>query len=207
MREGSDILDLIIEKNIKFSIIICDESHKLRNSTTQLYHGMDKLLAFADCAVFMSATPIMIDEDNLYNQLHLLDPYNYDNPQIFRNRLQLNKPFLRALSQLNEGAPLSRIASELESAEVVTTTTINDIETHQISKVSDTFSDWPIYKNIIRNLHSGNDTHALRAQLQFDLSEMNPMNTVFSRTRKREVTQDMTQAERTRIQRACLFRQ
>ncbi len=44
IRENSDILKYIEDKNIKFSIIICDESHKLRNSNTLIYHGAEKIL-------------------------------------------------------------------------------------------------------------------------------------------------------------------
>ena len=73
IRDTSEILRLVEEKNIKFSIIVCDESHKLRNSNTLIYHGAERLLLASDSVVFMSATPIMIDEFNLYNQLHLLD--------------------------------------------------------------------------------------------------------------------------------------
>ena len=196
IRETSEILKVIEEKNIKFSIIVCDESHKLRNNTTLIYHGAERLLQVSNSVVFMSATPIMIDEFNLYNQLHLLDEDLYDNPEVFRNNIQLNRPFVRALSQLNSGADLGGIAKELAASEVTTYNTINDIETTQNFLIKDYFRDYPIYQDIIQLMTKGVDTPAVRAQLQFNLSEMSPMNTIFSRTRKREVTQDWTQAER-----------
>ena len=62
--------------------------------------------------------------------------------------------------------------------------------------VDDYFREYPIYQRIIQNLTSGSDDYALRAKIQYDLSEMSPMSTIFSRTRKREVTQDWSQAER-----------
>ncbi|MCQ2246555.1 MAG: DEAD/DEAH box helicase [Bacteroidaceae bacterium] len=196
IQEASDILKYIEEKNIKFSLIVCDESHKLRNNNTLKYRGAEKLLLASDSVVFMSATPIMIDEYNLYNQLHLLDADMYDNPEVFRNNIQLNRPFVRALSQLNSGAALTSIAEELENSEVTTYNTINDIESEQNFKIGDYFKEYPIYQDIISSLQSGKDTPSLRAQIQFNLSEMSPMNTIFSRTRKREVTQDWSQAER-----------
>jgi len=201
IRESSDILKYIEEKGVKFSIIVCDESHKLRNSDTLIYHGAEKLLLNADSVVFMSATPIMIDEFNLYNQLHLLDADIYDNPEVFRNNLQLNRPFIRALSMLNSGVSFDVIANELSSSEVTTYNTINDYVTSKIVKISSYFKDYPIYRSIINVLTEGKDTPSTRAQLQFNLSEMSPMNTVFSRTRKREVTQDWTQAERNPVTR------
>lgn len=196
IRDTSEILKVIDERNIKFSIIVCDESHKLRNNNTMIYHGAERLLIASDSVVFMSATPIMIDEFNLYNQLHLLDADMYDNPEVFRNNVQLNRPFVRALNQLNSGANLRSIANELSSSEVTTYNTINDIESTQNFLICDYFKDYPIYQDIMQLLTQGYDTPAIRAQLQFNLSEMSPMNTIFSRTRKREVTQDWSQAER-----------
>ena len=196
IRDNSDIIKVIEERNIKFSIIVCDESHKLRNSNTLIYRGAERLLLTSDSVVFMSATPIMIDEFNLYNQLHLLDADMYDNPEVFRNNIQLNRPFVRALSQLNSGANLRIIAQELSTSEVTTYNTIGDIETTQDFQIGDYFKDYPIYQDIITQLTKRDDTPSLRAQLQYNLSEMSPMNTIFSRTRKREVTQDWSHAER-----------
>ncbi len=196
IREASDIIKYIEQKNIKFSIIICDESHKLRNNTTLIYHGAEKILLSSDSVVFMSATPIMIDENNLYNQLHLLDSDMYDNPEVFRNNIQLNRPFVRALSMLNSGADLKAIANDLSSAEVITYNTINDIETQVKVRIADYFKDYPIYQEIMKELTTSKDTASVRAKIQYNLSEMSPMSTIFSRTRKREVTQDWSQAER-----------
>ena len=196
IRDKSEILSLIEERNIKFSIIVCDESHKLRNDNTQIYHGAERLMMASNSVVFMSATPIMINEFNLYNQLHLLDADLYDNKEVFRNNIQLNRPFVRALTKLNNGVSLLSIADELSSAEVTTYNTINDIETPQIFRIKEYFKDYPIFQDIMRMLTQGIDSPAIRAQLQFNLSEMSPMNTIFSRTRKREVTQDWSQAER-----------
>ena len=196
IRDDSDIIKVIEDRKIKFSIIVCDESHKLRNSTTLVYHGAKRLLLSSDSVVFMSATPIMIDETNLYNQLHLLDANMYDNPEVFRNNIQLNRPFVKALSQLNSGVNLQTIAQELSTSEVTTYNTIGDIETTQDFKIGDYFKDYPVYQNIVDQLTKREDTPLLRAQLQYNLSEMSPMNSIFSRTRKREVTQDWSQAER-----------
>lgn len=196
IRTDSDIINFIEQQGIKFSLVVCDESHKLRNNGTLIYRGATKLMLFADSAVFMSATPIMINIDNLYNQLHLLDPNLYDNPEVFRNNVNLNHPFVAAMSQLNAGGSLIKIADELQNAEVTTHNTINDIDNTQDYFIKDYFKDYPVYQEIVTDLTSGEDTPAIRARIQYNLSEMSPMNSIFSRTRKREVTQDWSQAER-----------
>jgi hypothetical protein len=52
-----------------------------------------------------------------------------------------------------------------------------------------------MYQEIQRMLH-GEDNMKNRARLQYLISSMSMMNGIFSRTRKREVTTDMSQAER-----------
>lgn len=196
IRENSDIINYIGKSNIKFGLIVCDESHKLRNNTTQLYRGAQTLLINADSVVFMSATPIMIDVNNLYYQLSLLDADTYNHPEVFRNNVQLNRPFVRALSQLNAGVNLNSIADELRTSNVDIINVINDVERIMTVRVDEYFREYPIYQRIMQNLTTGIDNYALRAKIQYDLSEMSPMSTIFSRTRKREVTQDWSQAER-----------
>ncbi|MBQ0020226.1 MAG: DEAD/DEAH box helicase family protein [Bacteroidales bacterium] len=195
VRDESDVTQYIIENNIKFSCIVCDESHKLRNSNTHVYAGAKQILLNADSVVLMSATPIMIDEENLFNQLRLLDGEHYDNYEVFANNLQFNKPFVRALSRLNKGDSLPEIAEELENAEVVTYNTINEVTTSSVTTIKSLIPKYRLLERILENLNSGEDTPAMRAKLQYDLAEMSPMNTIFSRTRKKEVE---TREEQTR---------
>ncbi len=195
IRNNSELVKSIEDKGVKFSIIVCDESHKLRNNGTQVYRGAEKLLMYADSVVFMSATPIMINEDNLYNQLHLLDANIYDNQEVFRNNLQLNAPFVNALSLLNRGCDFKTIKNKLESSKVVTYNMINDVYIPQQVIIDDYFKDYPIYQEIKTGL-SSTDTAATRAKIQYNLAEMSPMSTIFSRTRKKDVTKDWSQAKR-----------
>lgn len=196
IRNGSEIIKLVEERGIKFSLIVCDESHRLRNSNTLVYHGASKLLLHADSAVFMSATPIMIGLDNLYNQLNLLDPNVYDNYEVFSNNVRLNRPFVTAMNRLNAGASLISIDKELENSVVTTYNTVRSLDTENEYTIKDYFKDYPIYQEIVKDLKGGIDTPSVRARIQYNLSEMSPMNTIFSRTRKREVTADWSQAER-----------
>ena len=196
IREENDIIKYIEEKNIKFSIIVCDESHRLRNDNTHIYKGASKLLTHSSSVVFMSATPIMLKEENLYNQLHLLDPEIFNNQEVFENNIQLNQPFVRALSSVCNGVPLPVIAKQLSSSEVTTYVKIGDLTMPTRNVIDKYFADYPIFKKIIEDLHSKEDTPKVRARLQHNMSEMSPMNSIFSRTRKRDVTQDWSQAER-----------
>lgn len=195
---NKDLIAFMEERQVKFSVIVCDESHRLRNDNTQLYKGAKKVLQMGDSVVFMSATPIMLNEENLFNQLKLLDPDVYDEYEIFLNNLHLNTPFVKALTQLNDGVKWKEIKKQLMEAETVTYNIINDIPTPVEVKINEYFSDYPIYKEIIKDL-SSEDNPVLRAKIQYNLSEMSPMSTIFSRTRKKDVTRDWSQAERNTV--------
>lgn len=194
-KKSADLLS-ILDDGKRFDLIICDEAHKLRNHTTLTYQGMQNLVRPAAAVIFLTATPIMISDRNLYNLLHLLDEYRFSEYQMFENTLQANKPFIKALSMLNNSIPLKEIADFLQNETVVIRTEINERVIVQNYKLSELNSDIRLYGKILDGCYNGEDSPHLRARLQYDISSLSPMNNIFSRTRKRDVTTDLSQAER-----------
>ena len=138
----------------------------------------------------------MINEENLYNLLHLLDNSRYFNYEIFRNRMNENRPFVEAITNLNHSVALSDIYKKLITTNVSASFSANEVIIFtKSSNIAELYKDDPIFEEIKDLLH-GKDTPKVRARLQYLLATMSVMNTVFSRTRKREVTTDMSQAER-----------
>jgi len=192
----TNIADYLSENDFKFSLVLCDEAHKMRNKETQTYKGAEIIMSQADAAVFLTATPVMISTENLYNLLHLLDNTRYYNYQIFDNRLQENRPFVDALTDLNHHVALPTIAKTLDEAEIVTRFFSDEVEIYSsITTVGKVFAEDKMYQEIQRMLH-GEDNMKNRARLQYLISSMSMITSVFSRTRKREVTTDLSQAER-----------
>lgn len=197
--EHTNSLIEFLQKNEhrKYSFVLCDEAHKLRNKDTQTYRGATGLLDYADAIVFLTATPIMLGMDDLYNLLHLLEPLKYDNKEVFRSIINANRPFIRALQLLNRNASLDEIKEVLTTSEIEIEYQIGDdtVEFGSIS-ISDEYKDIPLYKHIIEELNQ-EDTFKLRAQLQIDISSMSHINNIFSRTRKRDIsTEERQQTER-----------
>ena len=194
--EQNLLLNYLNLNSKKFSFILCDEAHKMRNETTQTYKGAEKIMSTADAAVFLTATPIMISERNLYNLLHLLDIQRFSNYSIFEQGLRENAPFIRALTDLTTNKSLKEIANDLANSEIIVKQEVNErvhIERHL---VKDHFKEFPLFKRIIERMSFEEDSLMLRSQLQYDIMSMSQMNKTFSRTRKREVTTDWSQAER-----------
>ncbi|MBR4546934.1 MAG: DEAD/DEAH box helicase family protein [Paludibacteraceae bacterium] len=198
-RRVNEFIDSLIEKGYRISLTVCDEAHKMRNSETQTYRGAERLMDCTDAALFLTATPVMISTENLYNLLHLLDNAKYYNYQIFDNLLEENKPFVKALSDVNSGVALPKIAKQL--ADSIITTRYWDADgqvvlSSETKTVQERFYQYPIYQRIMDSLLNCEDTHALRAQLQQHISSMSVMNNIFSRTRKVQVIADLSQAVR-----------
>ena len=197
-KETTNLVSYLTESSNRFSLVLCDEAHKMRNRETQTYKGAEIIMSTADAALFLTATPVMISEENLYNLLHLLDNTRYFNYQIFLNRMAENRPFVEALTCLNnDKMPLKDILTQLVTSIVEVSFSANDSEIYSSkNKIADLFQNDPVFKEIIELMKGEEDTKKIRARLQYLLSSMSVMNTVFSRTRKREVTTDMSQAER-----------
>lgn len=190
------LIEYLMEHPQRFSMVLCDEAHKMRNRETQTYKGAEVLMNLADTALFLTATPVMISQENLYNLLHLLDNSRFFRYDIFENRMAENRPFIKALSQVNNNVPLKKIKEQLLMSEVKQHYYSNEQEIFsEYTTIHDIFQKDPIFQEIM-DLCDGEDNTKVRARLQYLFSSMSMMNSVFSRTRKREVTTDFSQTER-----------
>lgn len=195
----NDFHDLIKKLNCKIDLLVCDEAHRIRNASTLIHKGIQNIMNITDAALFLTATPIMISRENLFNLLKLLDESEYGDYQIFENTMRVNEPFVKALNRLNRGDKLVDIANELRNTEVLTERFIGEDGGYHWSEkktIEERFKEIPLYNIIIDSLINKPDTNETRVQLQFDISSLSKLNNIFSRTRKREVTQDWSQATR-----------
>jgi superfamily II DNA or RNA helicase len=77
-------------------MVIVDESHYMRNPETQTAKLGRLLRAVTDYMVLLSATPINLKEDDLFQQLNLVDPDFFTHSGSFPDVLRANEPLLRA---------------------------------------------------------------------------------------------------------------
>lgn len=195
-KERQNLNEFLSENDFNFSLVLCDEAHKLRNNNTQTYKGAEIIMSRTNASLFLTATPVMINTENLYNLLHLLDNTRYYEFQVFDNMLQQNKPFIEALSAVSRNESFEEIYRNLGSSEFYTKFSSDEKEIYSVpTTVENAFQDDLLYQEICKVL-KGSDTYKSRARLQYLLSKMSVMNNIFSRTRKREVKTDMSQAER-----------
>lgn len=195
-------INIIKNSGMTFSLVLCDEAHKVRNVSTATHRGVDMIASQTKSMVMLTATPIMIDDKNLYNLLHILAPVQFDNDIEFHNSLSLNQPFLQALRELRTTRPLEEICSDLQSATIQLQYRFYDDDSGaeyyrpQSVKISEYYANNPLYQRCVATMISGEDNLSIRAKLQFDITSMSELNSIFSRTRRREITTDWSQAER-----------
>ena len=187
LRRKPSLVEFLRDNKIRQSVVICDESHRLRNESTQSYRGAETLLEQSNAVIFLTATPVMIKEENLYNQMHLLCPEKYSNKLVFKNRMAQGRPFVLALSALSAGRGLEQTWQDLCDSEIVRdVSNSEDFPDFRKESVALAFSDDPIYKRIKDLFHSP-DTPKTRVELKRNLMKMSAIQNEYTRTTKKQV--------------------
>jgi superfamily II DNA or RNA helicase len=80
-----------------FDLVVIDEAHYLRNPTTA-NNRIGRLVRDASrYLLLLTATPVQIDNSNLYQLLKLISPDDFFNESIFKEMLDANAPVVKAL--------------------------------------------------------------------------------------------------------------
>ena len=177
-RELALKLSELAEGDPVFDLVIIDEAHHLRNSQTQLHQLGQLIRNVSDHAVFLSATPIHLRNNDLLAQLSLLDPGSFalDNEKqslrAFENLLEANRPIMAAreyLSGNDNRAEASRI--------------IQNAKNNELLSNSRTLS------SCLNYLKSGTEplSNAERSDLLAKLDTANLLSNIVTRTRRRDV--------------------
>ena len=180
-RERS-VLNFLEQQNIRYSLVVCDEAHHVRNMETARRASIDRLLRRTDATLFLTATPIMLGRRNLFSLLNLLNSQRYSYEESFESELEHVEPLVRAVSALNANRPFIEIKEDLE----------NSIPEDDYIRTLTGFT------NVMRLLDS-EDNAKQRTLVQSNLYEINPLSSIMSRTRKVDVTTDLSQATRDTI--------
>jgi len=177
--KNKSVLKDIENMSYQFSLVVCDEAHRVRNANTKQHDAIERLLRHTQSAIFLTATPIMLGRENLFHLLNLLNSQRYDSETAFEDESRHNEPFVWALNCLNRNVSLADIRNGLEE---------------QIPK-DDYVRNLPLFEPLMEKL-AGEDSSKQRTLIQSDLYDINPLSSILSRTRKVDVTTDLSQAKR-----------
>ena len=170
------ILETLASNNIHFDLVIVDEAHYLRNSNTRA-HTMGTLLSsISTSMVLLSATPVNLHSDDLFNLLKVLDPGQFADRNNFEAQLMPTRVVNKvAASLLKDHTHPGNIANELKR-----------IEESKFGKIAARLPEYREALNILasRDVLTSSDLVDIR-RLILDLSNF---SSIFTRTRKAQLS-------------------
>lgn len=172
----ADLLWRRADGEMLFDLTIFDEAHYMRNEETGAWRTGSLLRDVSTHQVMLSATPINLGSEDLFNVLRLLDPDHFEYREDFHNVVQANRPVIAASDVVRD--PTSDADRILEA--------IRGIASSRWFERSERVD------SLIEEAESvENWTRGHRVEFAAKIERLNLLAHIVTRTRKREV-----QAER-----------
>ncbi|MYB88503.1 MAG: DEAD/DEAH box helicase [Proteobacteria bacterium] len=168
----ADLLHRHADQEPLLDLVIFDEAHYMRNEETSTWKTGSLLRDVTTHQLMLSATPINLRSNDLFNVLRLLDPDHFEHPEDFQNIVQANRPVIAASDAVRDQA--SDASHILESI-------------HEIKS-----SRWFEHSNRVNRLIEEAATvdewsNEKRVDIAAKLERLNMLAHIVTRTRKREV--------------------
>ena len=167
-----ELADVIDEKHINIDLVIIDEAHHCRNTSTQSNKLANTLADNADAMLLLTATPLQIGNQDLFNLLKILSPGEFDDMSVFEDRLIPNQFINRAVNILGTGDHH---------------TALHEMQMVEKTNQRDRFLRNPFYKDLLQLLNVPKLTRDQLVRAQRRLIDFNTLAFIFTRTRKREI--------------------
>ncbi|TWX46359.1 SNF2-related protein [Colwellia hornerae] len=169
----AELLELNSGEEPLFDLVVFDEAHKMRNSESATSKLGRIIREVSEHLVLLSATPVNLHSQDLYQLLNIVDEDTFSNEHVFPSVLKANQPLVKAQNKaLDKTSTWDDIAELIESA-----------QTHSLLK------DNQQLKNILSRPFSAKELkeNANRVQLANRIERCNLLSKVLTRTRKVEV--------------------
>ncbi len=158
-----------------FDLVIVDEAHHMRNRETLSNRVGRALSDTADSMILLTATPIHLGNEDLFNLLAILEPREFDDFFLFGERLAPAAHVNAALRVISS----PRTSFEDCRRELVKVLDCSDAERYRRN---------PIFNDVVERLSLSDRLPTLRERvlLQRDITRLSPLAHILSRTRKRD---------------------
>jgi ERCC4-related helicase len=160
----------------KFDIVIVDEAHHIRNTSTFAYQAVSQLCQNAESVIFLTATPVQLEYDDLFVLLNLLRPDLIIDKETFYNMAEPN-------SYINQAAAIVR--GQLDGWREKALDSI--LEACGTAWGSSVISNNPITKSVIKTLRQEEITRDEKVQMISDVESLHTFSNIISRTRRRDI--------------------
>ncbi|MEW6386315.1 MAG: SNF2-related protein [Thermodesulfobacteriota bacterium] len=180
------VLNRLQELEPDFDLVIVDEAHHLRNFGTKTRQAGVILSRCAHAMLFLTATPIHLGNENMFSLLNILDEEEFPDLYTVDLRLRHNEPIVKA--QICMG----RIPPQVEEA----------CQLLEQASRSVFVKDNPLLPEVVDKLEKAKLAHdndqqlrRLMVEAQRDLAELNLLAHIFTRTRKRDVKENVARRQ------------
>lgn len=169
----ADFMNENIDNDPLIDLVIFDEAHYMRNKGTSTTKLGELLSGVSEYKVMLSATPVNLKNEDLFNLLTLLDPEHFSAKEDFKDLISANQPLLAARDAVyNKNSTADDVIESLMAA-----------------------SNEPLLKNslqlkaILDHLPTDHllQNNEYRAGLADSLERLSLLSHVLTRTRKRDV--------------------
>ncbi|MEF9906847.1 helicase-related protein [Streptomyces sp. P9-A2] len=169
-------LDELAELQPRFDLVIVDEAHYLRNASSRSHAAAALLADWADALIFLSATPLNLGNQDLYNLVHLLDEASFPEPKVFENQLEPNRHLNAVAVGIAEGG-----ADTTDGARALHSRLMR-VQTSTYGKIT---ARRPEFRRLRELLSTGEPlSPRQRAEARRCIAELNALAGVVNRTRK-----------------------
>ena len=168
----ADLLAQHAEQKPLLDLVIFDEAHYMRNENTGAWQTGSLLRDVSTYQLMLSATPINLGSDDLFNILRLLDPDHFSHRDDFANIIEANRPVIAASDTVrNPACNAQHIMTALHEIGASRWFAGSERVSHLIAEAA-TIREW---------------TNEQRIDIAAKLERLNLLAHTVSRTRKREV--------------------
>jgi superfamily II DNA or RNA helicase len=158
-----------------FDVVIVDEAHHIRNSTTQEHKAVKYFVEHANAVLFLTATPLQLGNNDLYTLLNLLFPDVVIDKATFAGMAESNPYINKAVSALR-----NTVTDTAEVAEALN----NAAKTTWGQAV---IAPNPIFQRSLKSLHKGVAAREQRIKLISDIESLHSFSGMINRTRRRDI--------------------
>lgn len=167
-----ELLDREADGEPLLDLLVIDEAHYLKNSETSTAALGRALRRLSEHVVLLSATPVHLGNQDLFQLLNIIDPDTFERVDVFDEVLKANGPLVRAVDHVLD----NRVSREQIWAGLL------NAQEHPMLNGSRQL------EAVIEEL-KGNEALSVadRSKIAFQLGEVNLLGQTVTRTRKRDV--------------------
>lgn len=166
------IRDRLAEVSPEIDLVIFDEMHWARNDTSQTNRLARQISQFADSVLGLTATPIMLGNQNLFNLLFILNPYEFQSESEFQERVGENTHITAALRSLSK--------SDYQEA-------LQHLEQFKNGNFGKNLAESPLFISVLEKLSSMQISREVTVKLLKDVTELSLLSHIVTRTKRKEV--------------------